>query len=143
MKVTQTPLTFEQYTAILTYDCITSCCVHTAAKQKDEKDTAFVKRIIATYAEIAGRAALSAEIDLVIGGTKPESSMSKTSLDEQIANALVENAVNDGFLISVNTGRRRSSTDHGISPRSPRRCSAPIWTRSRLMSKNGASASSL
>ena len=30
--------------------------------------------------------------------------MSKTSLDEQIANALVENAVNDGFLISVNDG---------------------------------------
>jgi hypothetical protein len=28
--------------------------------------------------------------------------MSKTSLDEQIANALVNNAVNDGFLISVN-----------------------------------------
>ena len=28
--------------------------------------------------------------------------MSKTSLDEQIANALVDNAVNDGFLISVN-----------------------------------------
>ena len=30
--------------------------------------------------------------------------MSKTSLDEQIANALVDNAVNDGFLISVNDG---------------------------------------
>ena len=38
--------------------------------------------------------------------------MGKTSLDEQIANALVNNAVNDGFLISVNdwaeTGVNRS-----------------------------------
>jgi hypothetical protein len=38
--------------------------------------------------------------------------MGKTSLDEQIANALVNNAVNDGFLISVNdwaeTGVSRS-----------------------------------
>jgi hypothetical protein len=38
--------------------------------------------------------------------------MGKTSLDEQIANALINNAVNDGFLISVNdwaeTGVNRS-----------------------------------
>lgn len=31
------------------------------------------QRIVATYAEIAGRTGLSAEIDLVIEGTKPES----------------------------------------------------------------------
>jgi hypothetical protein len=30
--------------------------------------------------------------------------MSKTLLHEQIANALIDNAVNDGFLISVNHG---------------------------------------
>ncbi len=29
-------------------------------------------------------------------------SISKTPLDEQVANALIDNAVNDGFLISVN-----------------------------------------
>lgn len=32
--------------------------------------------------------------------------MSKTSLHEQIANALVDNAVNDGFLISLNRGEK-------------------------------------
>jgi hypothetical protein len=32
--------------------------------------------------------------------------MSKTSLHEQIANALVDNAVNDGFLISINNGEQ-------------------------------------
>ena len=32
--------------------------------------------------------------------------MSKTSLHEQIANALVDNAVNDGFLISINDGEK-------------------------------------
>lgn len=42
-------------------------------KQKRTNDTAFFKRTIATYAEIAGRAGLSAEINLVIEGTKPES----------------------------------------------------------------------
>jgi hypothetical protein len=57
----------------LTRDCITSFRVHVAAKTKRRKDTAFAKRIVAAYAEIAGRAALSAEINLVIEGTKPES----------------------------------------------------------------------
>ena len=33
--------------------------------------------------------------------------MGKTSLDEQIANALVDNAVSDGFLISVNDGAEK------------------------------------
>jgi hypothetical protein len=46
-------------------------------KQNIKNGTAFAsgllqQRIVATYAEIAGRAALSAEIDLVIEGTKPE-----------------------------------------------------------------------
>jgi hypothetical protein len=42
--------------------------------RKDKKDnTAFLNRIVAAYAEIAGRAALSAEIDLVIEGKKPDS----------------------------------------------------------------------
>jgi hypothetical protein len=38
----------------------------------------------------------------VIKAQKTETPMGKTPLDEQIANALVNNAVNDGFLISVN-----------------------------------------
>ena len=33
-------------------------------------------------------------------------SMSRTSLHEQIANALVDNAVNDGFQISINSGEK-------------------------------------
>jgi hypothetical protein len=32
--------------------------------------------------------------------------MSKTSLHEQVANALVHNAVNDGFQISINSGEK-------------------------------------
>jgi hypothetical protein len=58
-------------TAILTHDCITSSRV-SRRETKRRKTHRFVKRIIATYAEITGRAALSAEIDLVIEGTKPE-----------------------------------------------------------------------
>ena len=38
--------------------------------------------------------------------TKRDFSMSKTSLHEQIANALVDNAVNDGFQISINSGEK-------------------------------------
>ena len=41
--------------------------------------------------------------------------MSKTSLDEQIANALVDNAVNDGFLISVNNGKETINRSRNIA----------------------------
>jgi hypothetical protein len=41
--------------------------------------------------------------------------MSKTSLDEQIANALVDNAVNDGFLISVNDGKETINRSRNIA----------------------------
>jgi hypothetical protein len=46
-----------------------------------------------------------AEIDPSIDDEK-RVSMSKTSLHEQIANALVDNAVNDGFQISINSGEK-------------------------------------
>ena len=55
--------------------------------------------------DTCGRAARSAEIDPSIDDEK-RVSMSKTSLHEQIANALVDNAVNDGFLISINKGEK-------------------------------------
>ena len=64
--------------------------------------------------------------------------MGKTSLDEQIANALVDNAVNDGFLISVNdeTAVNRS---RNIPEITQAMFLIPRWTRSRLPLKKSAS----
>jgi hypothetical protein len=72
--------------------------------RKQQLEMAPRQRIVATYAEISGRAGLSADTDLVIEAQNRRASMSKTLLDEQIANELVDNAVNDGFLITVSDG---------------------------------------
>jgi hypothetical protein len=67
----------------------------TPAETRKEPRSAL--RIVAAYANVRRG------FDLGIENTEPRKLlMSKTSLDEQIANALVYNAVNDGFLISVN-----------------------------------------
>jgi hypothetical protein len=84
----------------LTHDCIRSC--HVPLLRKDENSR------VRTARPYRLRRALSA-IDLVIENQTQKAFMSNTSLDEQIANALVDNAVNDGFLISVNGGEERSS----------------------------------
>lgn len=77
--------------AILTHDC-TKAPRPRHCENKGTEDT-------------AGRVARALRL---IGSPKDEkrASMSKTSLHEQIATALVDNAVNDGFLISINHGEK-------------------------------------
>lgn len=58
-------------------------------------------------------------------------SMSKTSLHEQISNALVDNAANDGFLIFIDNGQETIVNRSRNSGEIIKAMFQPTWTRSR------------
>ncbi|ABE62002.1 hypothetical protein Nham_1157 [Nitrobacter hamburgensis X14] len=117
MKVTQTPLTVDRIYRILDarwhyklprpragYESITS-------KMAPRSPSGLLQHT----SKLPIAPGLSAEIDFVIEAQNQKASMSKTSLDQQIANALVDNAVNDGFLISVNDGEETINRSRNIA----------------------------